>query len=182
MTPFYTSKGDVGDTGFLGEGRISKSSIRIEALGSVDEATAAMGLARALSDSGEVKAVLLKVQKHLFLLMTELSSDPKNVDKFQKIDEDHIRWLEEEIGRIEKSVEMPKEFIIPGEDPASGALSLARTIVRRSERRVITLYDSGGITRPVVLAYLNRLSSLIFILEVYQASLSGLSPRLANKE
>jgi len=91
-----------------------------------------------------------------------------------------IAWLEGQVGEIEKIVALPREFILPGETPASGALSLARTITRRAERRVVSLYDAGEISNKDLIAYLNRLSSLLFILEVYESSQSGGTVRLAK--
>lgn len=181
MAPFYTAKGDMGDTGFLGEGRISKTSVRIEAVGAVDEASAALGLARALVESNKIRTILLQVQKQLYQLMSELAADPDVADKFDKIGEEQVQWLEEQIASLENAVVLPREFIIPGENPSSGALALARTVVRRAERRAIALFEIKGIQKSVLIAYLNRLSSLIFILEVYESSLSGRGIRLVNE-
>ena len=180
MASFYTGGGDQGDTGYLGEGRISKSSLRIEALGTVDEVTAALGLARSLAASEETKTILIQVQKQLYGLMTELSASQKNAAVFSRISETDIAWLEGQVAQIEKIVELPREFILPGETPGSGALSLARTITRRAERRVISLFDAGEIPNEALIAYLNRLSSLLFILEVYESSQAGGTVRLAK--
>ena len=181
MAPFYTAKGDSGDTGFLGEGRIPKTSVRIEAVGSVDEASAALGLARSLVESERTRAIILQVQKQLYQLMTELSADPDVADKFDIIGEEQVQWLEDQIASLENAVVLPREFIIPGENPSSGALALARTVVRRAERRAIALFEAKEIHKLTLIAYLNRLSSLIFILEVYESSLSGRGIRLVNE-
>jgi len=182
MTPFYTAKGDSGDTGFLGDGRISKASVRIEAVGSVDEATAAIGLARALSVDEKTRAILLHVQKQLYFLMSELSADPDTAHHFDKINDEALGWLELQIAELEKVVTLPREFIIPGETAASGALSVARAIVRRAERRTVALLDANEIEKPILVAYLNRLSSLLFILEVLEASFSVQGIRLAKED
>ena len=171
--PFYTGQGDTGDTGFLGEGRISKSSLRIEAVGTVDEATAALGLARALSEDETLTSIVLIVQKQLYWLMSELSASPEHAALFKKIGPVQISWIEGQIDALENVVELPMDFIVPGETPASAALSLARTILRRAERRVVALLEDGGITNPELVTYLNRSSSLVFILEIYESSLSG---------
>lgn len=171
--PFYTAKGDSGETSYLGEGGISKSSLRIESVGSVDEATAAIGLARALSESEKTNAVLLEVQKHLYILMSELSASPEAADKFDRLNETHIEWLELQIEELEESVNLPKVFIIPGGTPASGALALARTIVRRAERRAVAMLEAHQIKKELLVAYLNRLSSMLFVLEVYESSYTG---------
>lgn len=173
MAPFYTGKGDAGDTGFLGEGRISKTSERIEAVGTVDEATAAVGIARAMAKDEQTKSILLQVQKQLYWLMAELSASPDVAETFDKIGDADVGWLETQIKLLENDVMMPREFIIPGETASSGALSLARTIVRRAERRTIALLEAGGINKQILLTYLNRLSSLIFTLEVFESSIEG---------
>lgn len=182
MTPFFTSNGDCGDTGFLGSGRISKTSARIEAIGSVDEATAALGLARSLTEIEKTRSIVLQIQKQLYVLMTELSAEPDMAGQFDAIDEEEVIWLEEQITSLEKLVELPREFIIPGESPAGGALAIARTVIRRAERRVIALFEENEIQKVILIAYLNRLSSLIFILEIYEASLSGEGIRLVKED
>jgi len=182
MPPFYTGRGDSGKTGFLGEGRISKSSIRIEAVGSVDEASAALGLARALAENKKTQETILKVQKQLYLLMSELSADADAADQFDRIGQQEVDWLEEQIAGLEQVIEMPREFIVPGGSQVSGALALARTIVRRAERRAIALYEAEGFEKEILIAYLNRLSSLVFILEVHESSLSGRGLRLAKED
>ncbi len=181
MTPFYTAEGDGGKTGFLGEGRLSKASPRIEAVGSVDEATAFLGLARSVAESQQTKSMLLSIQKTLYHLMVELASDPDVSDRFQSMTEEDVNCLESQVLRLEKTVDLPRAFIIPGETQASGALSVARTVIRRAERRCVALFESGGINNPHLIAYLNRLSSLIFLLEVYEAALTGRDIRLAKE-
>lgn len=173
MAPFYTADGDQGETGFLGKGRISKSSLRIEAVGSVDEATAAIGLARALSVEQKTQIILLETQKQLYFLMSELSASLETASKFDTLDQSHIHWLEDQIKDVEDSIDLPREFIIPGSSPAGGALALARTIVRRAERRAVAMLEADLIQKPLLIAYLNRLSSLLFILEVYETVTSG---------
>ncbi|MEA3327152.1 MAG: cob(I)yrinic acid a,c-diamide adenosyltransferase [Chloroflexota bacterium] len=182
MTPIFTGKGDKGQTGFLGSGKISKNSARIEAVGSVDEAAASLGYARALTDSEKIKSIILQVQKQLYVLMSEISTASNESDQFDKITENDLSWLENQIKDLEDIVEMPGDFIIPGESPASSALAVARTVVRRAERRTITLLQVGEKFKPILIAYLNRLSSLIFVLEVYETSLSGRGLRLAKED
>jgi len=103
MVPFYTSKGDSGDTGFLGEGRISKSSSRIEAVGCVDEVNAALGFARSLSKSNKTQTILLTIQKKLYQLMTELSAMPDEKNQFKKIKPSDVDWLETQIDELENA-------------------------------------------------------------------------------
>ncbi len=182
MTPFYTAKGDSGKTGLLGEGRVSKASLQIEAVGSVDEATAALGLARAQTESQETREIILHIQKSLYRLMAELAATPETADQFRSIDREEVAWLEHQINQLETTVNLPREFILPGETPASGALALARTIVRRAERRVIALKEAEVVGNPDLIAFLNRLSSLVFLLEVHEATRYGRGVRLAKGE
>jgi cob(I)alamin adenosyltransferase len=151
-------------------------------LGSVDEATAVLGLARSLSASEEIRGLVLSIQKQLYLLMSELAASPEAAVMFDKISDAQVAWVEAQIADLEQRVTMPREFIIPGETPASAAFSMARTVVRRAERRVVNLLEEGGITKPVLVAYLNRLSSLLFILEVHESSLAGDGVRLAKED
>ena len=113
MAPFYTGLGDSGDTGYLGAGRISKASLRIEAIGSVDEATAFLGLARSLTSSDGFTDVLLTIQKHLYQLMSELAASPENAGLFDSVHPDQVTWLEEKVNEIEGSTEMPAGFHHP---------------------------------------------------------------------
>ena len=180
MSPFFTGQGDTGETGYLGEGRLSKTSLRIEAVGTVDEATAALGVARAFSESETTQVIIVHVQKQLYYLMAELAASPEAAAHFDRISQDDVAWLEEQIADLESKVAMPQDFILPGETPAGGALSLARATIRRAERRTVALLEAGELQKTSLVAYLNRLSSLIFILEIYETSLSGRGPRLAR--
>ncbi len=182
MSPFYTQTGDEGQTGLLGKGRVNKFDLRIEALGAVDEATAALGLARASATAPQIGPIILEVQRDLYKLMSEVGATPENAEKFRYIDSVRVKWLEAQTDAIEAAIEIPKEFILPGESPASAALSMARTIVRRAERRVVELYHTGGLKNPALLAYLNRLSSLCFALELLETRQDGKSIRLAEEQ
>ncbi len=180
MSPFYTRTGDAGTTGLLGEGRVPKFDLRIEALGAIDEATATLGLARAVSRAVQTAPLILEVQRDLYKLMAEVSATPENALKFRSIDEKRVAWLEEETDRLEQQVGVPSEFILPGENMASAALAMARTVVRRAERRVVELYQTGGLENLQLMAYLNRLSSLCFVLELLENRQAGQATQLAK--
>jgi cob(I)alamin adenosyltransferase len=177
---FYTSKGDDGTTGLLGEGRVTKYHARIEAVGTLDEATAALGLARAQCQGPRTSAVLLEAQRDLYKLMAEVAATPENAEKFRFIDAARVAWLEEQTDELSKLVEMPKEFILPGDSAAGAALSLARAIVRRAERRVVVLFDTEEIKNQELQRYLNRLSSLCFVLELLENKAAGHKTTLAK--
>lgn len=180
MSPFYTRTGDEGTTGLLGEGRVPKFDDRIEALGAVDEATAAIGLARSSAQAPQTAHLLMQAQRDLYKLMAEVGATPENAAKFRSIDSERVRWLEKETDALEKTVELPREFILPGEVQPSAALALARTIVRRAERRVVRLFHENQLENLSLLAYLNRLSSLLFMLEIVENSYAGQKTNIAK--
>ena len=178
--PFYTRRGDEGVTGLLGEQRVPKDDLRIEAFGAVDEANAALGLARSLCHSPEAGPMILQVQRDLYGLMGELASTPENAARFRTIDASRVEWLESQVDSLSHLVKVPKEFIVPGDKVESAFLDLARTVVRRAERRVVSLYQSGGFENAELLRYLNRLSSLCFLLELREIQFSGSSITLVK--
>jgi len=177
---FYTSKGDDGTTNLLGEGRVAKYHARIEAVGTLDESTAALGLARAQCLDPRSGPILIEAQRDLYKLMAEVASTPENAQKFHFIDEGRVKWLEEQTDALSAAVEMPKQFILPGDSLAGAALSLARAIIRRAERRVVELYDEQELINPDLQRYLNRLSSLCFVLELVENKAAGHRTTLAK--
>lgn len=177
---FYTSKGDDGTTSLLGEGRVAKYHVRIEAVGTLDESSAALGLARAQCRDPHSNGILLEAQRDLYKLMAEVAATPENAEKFRSIDAARVTWLEEQTDELSKLVEMPKEFILPGDSVAGAVLSLARAIIRRAERRVVELFDAGEIKNPDLQRYLNRLSSLCFVLELLENQAAGYTTTLAK--
>ena len=170
---FYTRRGDEGYTGLLGQGRAAKEDLRIEALGAVDEANAALGLARAHARSPEAASHLLDIQRDLYGLMAELAATPENAQRFQVIDAQKVEWLEMQVDHLAQMVEIPREFIIPGDTITGAYFDLARTIVRRAERRVSDLFHRSELANTQLLRYLNRLSSLCFVLELRETQVAG---------
>jgi cob(I)alamin adenosyltransferase len=168
MSDYYTQTGDDGTTGMLGSDRVSKDHPRIEAVGAIDEANAALGFVRAISEDTRTKEVIIAIQRDLYKLMAEVSATPTNAARFQAIDASKVAWLEEQVETFGQRIQMPKEFIVPGDTKTGAVLDLARTIIRRAERRVTSLYQEGDIANKELLRYLNRLSSLCFILELWE--------------
>ena len=156
----YTRTGDTGETGLSPSGRIRKSSLRIEALGAVDEANAAVGMACALVvDGADLSAVLASVQHRLF----DLGADLAQPGASGRVRAEHSAALETAIDELVRSVAPLKAFVLPGGTPAAAALHVARTVVRRAERAVVRLLDDGGEPAdPEAIIYLNRLSDLLF--------------------
>ncbi len=173
MVKLYTRNGDDGFTGLLGDVRVAKYHPRPEAVGTIDEASAALGAARAFCQHEHSKSVILNAQRDLYHIMAEVSATPENAEQFRVIGEDKIAWLEQQIDTLTPLVEMPAEFIVPGDSPAGALLSVARTVVRRAERKIAGLIHMGEVDNPDLLRYLNRLSSLCFILELLENQTSG---------
>lgn len=171
----YTRKGDTGTTGLLfGGDRVSKADLRTDAYGTTDEAVSALGLARAAvgaaTDRTEahLAELILRLQRELFVVGAELATHPDRRDRLtdgvSRVTGPMVVQLEREIDELELLVEQPKEFVLPGESAAGAALDLARTTVRRAERRAVALSDDGGLPGSQVVPYLNRLADLLFVM------------------
>jgi cob(I)alamin adenosyltransferase len=169
---FYTRKGDDGTTGLLGEGRVAKYHARMEALGTLDESSAALGVARASTRDPRCAPLLLEAQRDLYRLMAEVAASPEKAGQF-RFDSGRVEWLEAQTDALSKTFDMPKDFIVPGDTASGAALSLARAVVRRAERRVVELFDTGEIRNPALQQFLNRLSSLLFVLELIENQAAG---------
>jgi cob(I)alamin adenosyltransferase len=172
--------GDDGSTGLLGGGRARKDDPRIEAYGTVDEASSAIGLAKSLSAHARVRAICEELQRGLYALGAELATNPASKAAFATTTAAAVERLEELTAGLEKSVAMPEGFILPGSTPASGAMDLARAVTRRAERRCLALERRRGFDNPQVRRWLNRLSLLLFVLARYEEELSGKAPRAAK--
>jgi len=168
----YTKFGDKGETSLLYGGRVSKNNPHSEAYGITDEAVSAMGLARSLSEDSRVKDTLRDLQRDLFTIAAELATDPGKYELFQQhfkpVTLEMVESLEQTIDSLEEDVDMPKVFILPGGTPASSAIDMARCIIRTAERRVVALKEEDLLTNIQILAYLNRLGDLLFVLARYQ--------------
>ncbi len=171
----YTRTGDDGYTGLLGEGRVAKYAPQPEACGAVDEANAAMGIARAGAQSDITRQMLLTAQRDLYKLMAELSATQKTAPQFRSIDEARVTWLEQQTDVVTGMVVLPREFVVPGDTLPGAYIDLARAITRRAERFVVHLLHDGIIENTQLVRYLNRLSSLLFVLSLYENALAGAS-------
>ena len=175
----YTRKGDDGTTGLLYGGRVRKDSGPVEANGAVDEAQAALGMARAEVPAGsEVGELLVGLERDLWVLMAEVATAPENRDKLvagkTSVTSDMVVALEQRIDALMERFEMPTDFVIPGQNRVSAALDLARVFVRRAERLVVAtgVVEGAGPTgdggTSHVGAYLNRLSDLLWAMARWQ--------------
>jgi cob(I)alamin adenosyltransferase len=175
-----TGKGDDGTTGLLyGGQRISKDDLRAEAYGTIDEAVAALGLARAqlgLKDRlgvlsvefGELPELILRLQRELFVAGAELATNPDAWDRLEdgrtRVSSEMVDGIDGLLRDLESHIEMPREFVVPGETPTSAALEIARTTLRRAERRAVALGREGLIPGAYLLPYLNRLADLLWVM------------------
>jgi cob(I)alamin adenosyltransferase len=175
-----TKRGDDGTTGLLfGGERIFKDDLRTEAYGAVDEAIAALGLARAelrtKTQYGTLPRTLalleeltLRLQRELFVVGAALATAPGAEDRQKpgvtRVSDDMVEALDGLLAEMESAVEMPNEFVVPGETRLSAALELARTVVRRAERRAVSLRRAEPRPGDRVVAYLNRLGDLLWVL------------------
>jgi cob(I)alamin adenosyltransferase len=172
VVKIYTRKGDDGTTGLWYGGRVPKSGGRPEAYGAVDEAASALGMCRAAAgEDAELAADILRVQNELFVAGAELATAPEAAGRLEdgvsKITADMVERLEHDIDRYMARVDLPPKFVIPGGTELSARLDVARTAVRRAERRVVDLRSSGDLPDDTVLRYLNRLSDAIFAMARY---------------
>jgi cob(I)alamin adenosyltransferase len=175
-----TRRGDDGTTGLLfGGERIPKDDLRTEAYGTIDEAVAVLAVVRAQLavkrrvgtlnvGFGELPAILLRLQRELFVAAAELATREdawdRQVGGVSRVTAEMVAGLEAMLREAEAHIVMPTEFVVPGETVVSAALEVARTVVRRAERRAVTLGTVGLIPGPHLLPYLNRLADLLWVL------------------
>lgn len=150
----YTKAGDAGETGLLGGDRVAKNSLRITAIGEVDELNAALGLAGGGDD-------FVRLQCWLFDLGAELAAPPGSKFDTPSLGPAHVSWLEAAIDRHMAALPPLKAFVLPGGSPAAAALHLARTVCRRAERAILTLHEVEPV-RENARVFVNRLSDYLF--------------------
>ena len=174
LTKLYTRKGDEGTTGLGGGQRVPKDSLRVRAYGAVDELNAFIGVALAHGVSRRLAEMLLPIQNELFHLGADLSfvEEDKARRKIPQIEARHVERLEQRIDELNAVVGPLENFILPGGAVASANLHVARTVCRRAEREVIALAGAEPVG-PFVVAYLNRLSDLLFAMARYENRQQG---------
>ena len=170
----YTRTGDDGTTSLGGGQRVAKESARLEAYGTVDELNAVLGRVLAEGAAPEVTAALVRIQHDLFVLGSDLSFFPADKARFNVpgVETAHVAALEADIDRLTAPLPPLRTFILPGGTPAAAQLHIARTVCRRAERRVADLATQEPVGAPA-LAYLNRLSDLLFVMARYENHRQG---------
>ncbi len=173
MANLYTKTGDMGRTSLIGGTRVSKAHLRVECCGDIDEASSALGLAKSLSKREYVRQTVHKIQGTLFSLGAELACDQGAVaDLKWKLTDEDLTYLEGVADHCMEICGAQTQFVVPGVDPASAALHVARTVVRRAERAVVRVSEAGEGPGELVMCYINRLSDAIYALARLEETLA----------
>jgi cob(I)alamin adenosyltransferase len=172
VVKIYTRKGDDGSTSLWYGGRVAKDDARTDAYGSLDEANSVLGVARSLSDEDpELAADILRLQDELFIAGAELATAPEAADRLEdgvsRVTSEMAGELEPLIDRYMDRFDLPPKFVLPGGTTLAAQLDVARTVIRRAERRVVTLSEAGELASPDILRFLNRASDLVFAMARY---------------
>jgi cob(I)alamin adenosyltransferase len=163
MGSIATMRGDAGQTSLAGGIRVSKSSLRVDASAGTDELTAALGFARSICEDPAIRTFTQQVQRELFTIGAALATPPESPKPPVTIEPELIDRLTGEVHRLEAIEGMLSDWSVPGDHVAAAAFNVARTECRRAERGVVRLVESGEPVQPAILAYLNRLSDLIWL-------------------
>jgi cob(I)alamin adenosyltransferase len=176
MPRIYTKTGDDGTTGLLYGGRVAKDDLVTEAYGTTDEAVAVLGLARALTADATLAADLLTLQRELFVVGADLATAPDARARLEPevslVTETMVARLEHRIDDLVERRPLPDAFVVPGANPASATLDVARSVVRRAERHVVALGSAGRPAKPEGGRPPNHLSDLLFVLARWEAGAS----------
>ncbi|MGI8709073.1 MAG: cob(I)yrinic acid a,c-diamide adenosyltransferase [Actinomycetota bacterium] len=176
----YTKKGDEGTTGLLYGGRVPKDDARTDVYGTLDEVVSALGLARAGGLVPRVEEIVIRLQREMFVAGAQLATSEANQGKLQdgvsRVTPEMTATAESDIDALIGQHPLPQEFILPGETMGSAGLDVARSTIRRAERRAVTMERAGLVTDPEVLRYLNRISDLLFVLARFEEAERGRRP------
>jgi cob(I)alamin adenosyltransferase len=163
MGSIATTRGDGGETGLAGGIRVSKGSARVDAYGGVDELNASLGFARSICDDPGIAEFTRGIQAELFKIGSSLATPPRSPKPQVVVAAEAAERLTAEVHRLEAIEGMLSDWSLPGDHRAAAAFNLARTVCRRAERGVVRLHESGEAMQPGILAYLNRLSDLLWL-------------------
>ena len=178
-----TKHGDKGDTGLIGGERVSKADVRVEAYGTVDELGAALGFARSICDDAEVRELAKTIQRELFTVAGGIASPAGGAEsKTTYVTPEMVEALTSHVDRIETTEGILADWSLPGEHAAAAAFDVARTVCRRAERAVVRLSETGVEVNAQVVAYLNRLSDLIWLMSRLLELRAGVDARLRDDD
>jgi cob(I)alamin adenosyltransferase len=176
-----TTRGDAGQTSLAGGTRVSKSALRVEAYGTIDELNAALALARSMCDEPAIAGLARTVQQDLFRIASVLATSPHSPKAPPSIEEEMVDRLTTEVHRIEAIEGMLSDWSLSGDLAVAAAFNFARTICRRAEREAVRLAESGDFVQPSILAYLNRLSDLLWLLARQLEHQAGINSSLREQ-
>ncbi|CAA9262616.1 MAG: hypothetical protein AVDCRST_MAG77-2758 [uncultured Chloroflexi bacterium] len=174
-----SAQGDAGYTDLLGKRRVPKYDPVLEAIGELDEATSALGLARSAARGERTRRLVRQAQSDLYEVMAELAFPPAHAQAV-RITEEHLRWLDRTVATVEAPFRSLMKFVLPGASDGSAPLDLARAVVRTAERRLARLLHDGLLPNPHALAYVNRLSLLLYYLARAEDAAAGVDFDLAG--
>lgn len=158
-----TTRGDAGQTGLAGGIRVSKADLRVEAYGTVDELNTFLGFARSMCSNAEIAAWTETIQRTLFRLGSALATPPESKKQPPVISPEDVAMLTDLVHQIEATEGILSDWSLPGAHPESAAYEIARTVCRRAERASVRFVENGGVVKPEILAFLNRLSDVIWL-------------------
>jgi cob(I)alamin adenosyltransferase len=176
-----TTRGDRGETGLAGGIRISKADLRVESYGTVDELNTVLGFARSICQNPEIKAWTETIQRTLFRLGSALATPPESKKQPPVISAEDVAMLTELVHKIEAIEGILSDWSLPGAHTESAAYEVARTVCRRAERNAIRFIENGGVVKPEVIAYLNRLSDVIWLFGRLIEFNAGVDARLRDE-
>lgn len=175
-----TKRGDSGQTGLAGGVRVSKAHLRVETYGTVDELNTFLGFARSLCRDPEIVTWTEAIQRTLFRLGSALATPPESRKEPPVVSVDDVEFLTALVHRIEAMEGVLGDWSLPGAHPESAAFEMARTVCRRAERNVVRFIEEGNDVQPEILAYLNRLSDLIWLFGRLIERNAGVDARLRD--
>jgi cob(I)alamin adenosyltransferase len=181
MTSISTRRGDAGQTSLIGGSRVSKSSLRVDAYGTIDELNSAIGFARSICEEAEVNDIAKAIQRQLFVVAASLATPPDSQPRSAEISPQMVDSLTAHVHRIEKTEGIFFDWALPGEHQASAAFDIARTVCRRAERLIVHLIELGEPVDSNILPYMNRLSDLLWLLGRLIELHSGVNGRLREQ-
>jgi cob(I)alamin adenosyltransferase len=176
-----TTRGDGGQTGLAGGIRVSKADLRVESYGTVDELNTVLGFARSICQDPEIKAWTETIQRTLFRLGSALATPPESKKLPPVISAEDVAMLTELVHKIEAIEGILSDWSLPGAHTESAAYEVARTVCRRAERNAIRFIESGGVVKPEIIAYLNRLSDAIWLFGRLIEFNAGVDARLRDE-
>jgi cob(I)alamin adenosyltransferase len=176
-----TTRGDGGQTGLAGGIRVSKADLRVESYGTVDELNTVLGFARSICQHQEIKAWTETIQRTLFRLGSALATPPESKKQPPVISVEDVAMLTELVHKIEAIEGILSDWSLPGAHTESAAYEVARTVCRRAERNVVRFIENGGVVKPEIIAYLNRLSDVIWLFGRLIEFNAGVDARLRDE-